>query len=262
MSRGSTSHRFVPQSDDEEQLFSITRIVKERAHEFLVEWEGVDENGKPWENTWVPKCDVTEDAKKQWREEERKRKRANAARRTSRASAGSEASSRTGKRRLGGISKGKGRASALESSEGDGEKEERPRKRMRMLKKQSSVTLKTKSRTAPEAEEEDADDESIAALFERPDSPPLENAKGKGKAIARQEEDEVEEEVVGHRASQSPEPAIKSTYLCSQSVLLLKLSSDPPPLSKVGPPRGKRKRLQKRDSPSTSSTSINNFHSL
>ena len=176
MSRAS-SHKFIPQSDDEEQLYSITRIVKERTHQYLVEWEGVDENGKPWENTWVPKCDVTEDAKKQWREEERKRKLANAARRKSRASVGSEASSRAGTRRLGGISKGKEKASALESSEGDEEQEERPRKRMRMLKKQSSVTLKTKSRAEPEAEEEDADDESIAALFERPDSPPLENAK-------------------------------------------------------------------------------------
>lgn len=62
------SHAFVQRSDDEEELWEVIEITKEKATMFKVRWKGDDpETGKPWAQSWVPKSDVTDDLKKDWK---------------------------------------------------------------------------------------------------------------------------------------------------------------------------------------------------
>ena len=42
-------------------------ILKERKHDYLVNWDGVDpETGKPWTPSWTRKVEVTEDLIEVW----------------------------------------------------------------------------------------------------------------------------------------------------------------------------------------------------
>lgn len=64
----SQGSQFVPQSNDEEELWSIDGILGEKHGKYKVKWSGLDpDTGKPWANTWVPKCDVTQDVVLEWK---------------------------------------------------------------------------------------------------------------------------------------------------------------------------------------------------
>ena len=60
-----TSH-FVPKDDDDETLWDVKKILDERADRYLIRWAGVDPAGRPWEDSWVPRCDVTDDLVLDW----------------------------------------------------------------------------------------------------------------------------------------------------------------------------------------------------
>ena len=66
--------QFIPQSDDDEQLWAVEEILDEKGRKYLLKWAGTDDNGKPWPNSWVPKHDVTNDLITQWKELKKKRK--------------------------------------------------------------------------------------------------------------------------------------------------------------------------------------------
>ena len=66
--------QFIPQSDDDEKLWSVEEILQEKGNRYLLKWAGVDDNGKPWPNSWVPKHDVTNDLIVQWKELKKQRK--------------------------------------------------------------------------------------------------------------------------------------------------------------------------------------------
>lgn len=68
------TYKFVPKSDDDEELWEAKAILKERVHEYLIDWEGNDNDGKPWEPSWVHKREVTEPLRKAWEAEKRKAK--------------------------------------------------------------------------------------------------------------------------------------------------------------------------------------------
>ena len=80
---------FVYHESDSEQLWEVEEILEEKRGRFLVKWAGADDNGKPWDSSWVPREDVTDDLVEEWRvkkakekkEKERKRKGKAAAKR-------------------------------------------------------------------------------------------------------------------------------------------------------------------------------------
>ena len=59
-------------SDSDDQLWEVEYIKSERKDgtEFLVKWAGVDDNGKPWKDSWVPREDVTDDLVQDWRQKQ------------------------------------------------------------------------------------------------------------------------------------------------------------------------------------------------
>ena len=60
--------QFEPGSDDDETLWSVLQIVKESRDRYLVKWAGVDpDTGKPWDMSWVPKHDCTDDLIHEWK---------------------------------------------------------------------------------------------------------------------------------------------------------------------------------------------------
>jgi hypothetical protein len=60
--------QFVPQEDDEEQLWEVIEITGERDREYRVRWAGTDPTtGKPWAQSWVPKHDCTDDLVLSWK---------------------------------------------------------------------------------------------------------------------------------------------------------------------------------------------------
>lgn len=68
------SQAFVQQSDDEEQLWEVIEITNEKASMFKVRWKGDDpETGRPWAQSWVPKSDVTDDLKKDWKRRQKEK---------------------------------------------------------------------------------------------------------------------------------------------------------------------------------------------
>jgi len=48
--------------DNSLELYNVTKILDHRpdTNTFYIEWEGVDENGKKWENQWIPKTYITD----------------------------------------------------------------------------------------------------------------------------------------------------------------------------------------------------------
>ncbi|OCF36681.1 hypothetical protein I316_01277 [Kwoniella heveanensis BCC8398] len=64
--------QFVPEEDDEDNLWSAIEILDERGKpgkgEYLVKWAGVDRStGEPWEPTWEPKQNCTPALISHWR---------------------------------------------------------------------------------------------------------------------------------------------------------------------------------------------------
>lgn len=59
--------QFIPGDDDDEQLWDVEKILNEKKGQYLIRWKGFDENGKPWDDSWVPKCDVTDDLISEWK---------------------------------------------------------------------------------------------------------------------------------------------------------------------------------------------------
>jgi hypothetical protein len=60
--------QFEPGPDDDETLWTVLEIVKENRDKYLVKWEGVDpDTGKPWDLSWVPKRDCTNDLIHDWK---------------------------------------------------------------------------------------------------------------------------------------------------------------------------------------------------
>ena len=66
---------FIVHESDSEQLWQVEEIMDERNGRFLVKWAGTDENEKPWESSWVPREDVTDDLVTEWRERRAREKR-------------------------------------------------------------------------------------------------------------------------------------------------------------------------------------------
>ena len=60
--------QFIPQSDDEETLWTVIEITAERPKHYKVRWDGLDpDTGRPWVQSWVPKGDCTDDLRKVWK---------------------------------------------------------------------------------------------------------------------------------------------------------------------------------------------------
>lgn len=66
---------FVAHESDQEQLWNVVEIRGERKGMYLIQWEGADENGNPWEDSWVPREDVTDDLVEVWKEKKRTEKK-------------------------------------------------------------------------------------------------------------------------------------------------------------------------------------------
>ncbi|KAJ3549108.1 hypothetical protein NMY22_g997 [Coprinellus aureogranulatus] len=67
----SEESQFVPQSGDEENLWEIVGIIREKGNKYKVKWAGEDpKTGKPWGNSWVKKSDVTPDVVEEWKEKQ------------------------------------------------------------------------------------------------------------------------------------------------------------------------------------------------
>jgi len=54
-------------SDAKNKWWAMHGIIKESRKHYRVVWKGVDEHNQPWEDWWVPKRDVNESAKRDWR---------------------------------------------------------------------------------------------------------------------------------------------------------------------------------------------------
>lgn len=60
--------QFMPQSDDEDELWEVIEITGERSKEYKVKWAGINEKtSKPWPQSWVPKHDCTDDLVLTWK---------------------------------------------------------------------------------------------------------------------------------------------------------------------------------------------------
>lgn len=67
---------FEPREDDSDQLWDVETILNEKngGRYFLVRWLGTDENGKRWEDSWVPREDVTDDLVQEWKKKKAAKK--------------------------------------------------------------------------------------------------------------------------------------------------------------------------------------------
>jgi len=64
----SSETQFIPQEGDEETLWKVIEIIDERKKDYLVKWEGIDpDKNKPWDPSWVPKHDCTDDLVASWK---------------------------------------------------------------------------------------------------------------------------------------------------------------------------------------------------
>jgi hypothetical protein len=71
----SSETQFIPQEGDEETLWKVIEIIDEKKKAYLVKWEGVDpETNKPWDPSWVPKHDCTDDLVAAWKLSKKTRK--------------------------------------------------------------------------------------------------------------------------------------------------------------------------------------------
>lgn len=67
--------QFIPKSDDDETLWEVLEITGERHGQYKVNWAGMDPStGRPWAQSWVPKCDCTDDIVKAWKKKRKLKK--------------------------------------------------------------------------------------------------------------------------------------------------------------------------------------------
>ena len=68
--------QFVSQEGDDQDVWAVNAILKERKNHYLVDWLGEDpETGKPWPPSWVVKHDCTDYLVMQWKKEKAKTKK-------------------------------------------------------------------------------------------------------------------------------------------------------------------------------------------
>ena len=58
--------KFSPRDEDEDELWEVVEILAARKMNskegFIVRWAGLNpDTGKPWEDSWVPREDCTDD---------------------------------------------------------------------------------------------------------------------------------------------------------------------------------------------------------
>ncbi|KAF7369229.1 Chromo domain-containing protein [Mycena venus] len=58
---------FSSHESDEDHLWDAIEILKERKGQYLIKWAGVDDNGKPWPDSWANKHDCTDDIVQAWK---------------------------------------------------------------------------------------------------------------------------------------------------------------------------------------------------
>jgi hypothetical protein len=74
---GTYETQFMSQTDDEDTLYNVEKILDEKGRKFKVQWEGIDPaTGKKWRPDWVWKTDCTDDLIADWKKEKERRKRA------------------------------------------------------------------------------------------------------------------------------------------------------------------------------------------
>lgn len=57
--------RTIREGDDD--VWPVEKILGEKKGRYLIKWKGEDQDGKPWESSWVSKRDVTDDLIEEWR---------------------------------------------------------------------------------------------------------------------------------------------------------------------------------------------------
>ncbi|TFK50502.1 hypothetical protein OE88DRAFT_263559 [Heliocybe sulcata] len=68
--------QFVPQENDDEELWEVIEITGEQGNRYCVKWAGLDPaTGKPWAQSWVPKHDCTDDLVEEWKRKKARKKR-------------------------------------------------------------------------------------------------------------------------------------------------------------------------------------------
>lgn len=68
--------QFQAHTDDEDVLWEVLEITAENARQYKVKWEGKDEKGRPWAQSWVPKHDCTDELVIEWKLKKAKQRRA------------------------------------------------------------------------------------------------------------------------------------------------------------------------------------------
>ncbi|KLO18284.1 hypothetical protein SCHPADRAFT_886363 [Schizopora paradoxa] len=61
--------------EGDEDVWPVEKILGEKNGQYLIKWKGLDPKGKPWENSWVSKRDVTDDLIEEWNNEKSSKKR-------------------------------------------------------------------------------------------------------------------------------------------------------------------------------------------
>lgn len=60
----------------EDDLYDVVEILNEKANGmYLVRWAGLDPDGKPWKDSWVPRKDITDDLVLEWRKKKRQKQK-------------------------------------------------------------------------------------------------------------------------------------------------------------------------------------------
>ncbi|KAF9052222.1 hypothetical protein BDZ89DRAFT_421715 [Hymenopellis radicata] len=94
------SQRFVPQSDDDKNVFPVVEITAEKGKKYKVRWAGNDPaTGKPWAESWEPKTNVMSPLVTDWKARKQAKKDRKRASKASSASTRSKASGSTRSRR-------------------------------------------------------------------------------------------------------------------------------------------------------------------
>ncbi|KAH8093753.1 hypothetical protein BXZ70DRAFT_949074 [Cristinia sonorae] len=67
-------NKFIPQPGDSDEVYEARAILKEKGNKYLIDWDGVDEEGQPYKPSWEPKCNAMPALKEAWEEEKRLKK--------------------------------------------------------------------------------------------------------------------------------------------------------------------------------------------
>ncbi|KAJ7444575.1 hypothetical protein B0H11DRAFT_2088738 [Mycena galericulata] len=66
---------FSAHESDAEHLYDAIEIKKERKGQYLIKWDGLDPDGKPWPDSWANKRDCTDDIVQAWKLKKAQKKR-------------------------------------------------------------------------------------------------------------------------------------------------------------------------------------------